>query len=115
MHATSLLLFALLAQASDPATSAQAKSRAQVLLTEGSALYEKGEFAEALEKFKEAYATFDSPKLLFNIGQANRDLGRPAEAVDAFEHFLAGDLPVAGGSPPATSIGWRSWGLTLRG
>ena len=88
MHATSLLLFALLAQASDPATSAQAKSRAQVLLTEGSALYEKGEFAEALEKFKEAYATFDSPKLLFNIGQANRDLGRPAEAVDAFEHFL---------------------------
>ena len=88
MHATSLLLFALLAQASDPATSAQAKSRAQVLLTEGSALYERGEFAEALEKFKEAYATFDSPKLLFNIGQANRDLGRPAEAVDAFEHFL---------------------------
>jgi len=91
MHAISLLLLGLLAQSSAPvAVNAEAKAKAQSLLTEGSALYEKGDYADALEKFKQAFATYDSPKLLFNIGQANRDLGRPVEALEAFEQFLAG-------------------------
>ena len=94
MHATSLLLLGLLAQSAEPATNAQAqaqaKAQAQTLLTEGSAFYERGEYADALEKFKQAFATYDSPKLLFNIGQANRDLGRPVEALEAFEQFLIG-------------------------
>jgi tetratricopeptide (TPR) repeat protein len=90
MHATSLLLLGLLAQSVDPDATAQAKAKAQNLLTQGSALYEKGDYAEALEKFKAAFATYDSPKLLFNIGQANRDLGRPVEALEAFEQFLIG-------------------------
>jgi hypothetical protein len=90
MYATSLLLLGLLAQSADPDATAQAKAKAQNLLTEGSALYEKGDYADALEKFKAAFATYDSPKLLFNIGQANRDLGRPVEALEAFEQFLIG-------------------------
>jgi tetratricopeptide (TPR) repeat protein len=90
MHATSLLLLGLLAQSADPDTTTQAKAKAQDLLTQGSALYEKGDYAEALDKFKVAFATYDSPKLLFNIGQANRDLGRPVEALEAFEQFLIG-------------------------
>jgi hypothetical protein len=89
MNATPLLLLALLAQSSEPAANAEAKAKAQSLLTEGSALYEKGDYADALEKFKQAFATYDSPKLLFNIGQANRDLGRPVEALEAFEQFLS--------------------------
>jgi hypothetical protein len=28
---------------------------------------------------------------MFNIGQANRDLSRPVEALEAFEKFLASD------------------------
>jgi hypothetical protein len=98
MHATSLLLLGLLAQSSNPATNPEAKAKAQSLLTEGSALYEKGDYADALEKFKQAFAAYDSPKLLFNIGQANRDLGRPAEALEAFEQFLIG----AGDAAPET-------------
>ena len=49
----------------------------------------------ALDKFTAAYKIFPSPKLWFNIGQANRDLGRPVEAVEAFDRFLrdAGDAP----------------------
>ena len=90
MHATSLLLLGLLAQSSEPVANTQAKAKAQSLLTEGSALYEKGDYADALERFKQAYAAYDSPKLLFNIGQANRDLGRPVEALEAFEQFLIG-------------------------
>jgi tetratricopeptide (TPR) repeat protein len=82
-----------------PAADAPAKARAQALLSEGTAAYGRGDYAEALEKFNEAYKIFPSPKLWFNIGQANRDLGRPVEAVEAFDRFLrdAGD-----DAPPET-------------
>src|SRR4029078_13731893 len=57
--------------------------------------YGRGDYATALEKFTAAYQIFPSPKLWFNIGQANRDLGRPVEAVAALDRFLrhAGDAP----------------------
>jgi tetratricopeptide (TPR) repeat protein len=95
MHVAALLFLGFLAQSSDSTASAEAKAKAQSLLTEGSALYEKGDYADALDKFKQAFATYDSPKLLFNIGQANRDLGRPVEALEAFERFLIGALDAA--------------------
>ena len=73
----------------------QAKARAQALLSEGTTAYGRGDYATALDKFTAAYKIFPSPKLWFNIGQANRDLGRPVEAVAAFDRFLrdAGDAP----------------------
>jgi hypothetical protein len=83
-----VLLLSLLAQASVP-PSADNKAKAQALLREGTALYERGDLTGALEKFEGAYAVFPSPKLQFNIGQANRDLGRPVDALLAFETFLA--------------------------
>jgi len=78
-----------------PANDAASKMRAQALLSEGTAAYGRGDYAAALEKFTAAYQIFPSPKLWFNIGQANRDLGRPVEAVAAFDRFLreAGDAP----------------------
>ncbi len=83
-------LVLLLAQAAvPPAADALAKSTAQVLLKEGTALYERGDFAGALTKFEAAYGVYPSPKLLFNIGQADRYLGRPVDALEAFERFLA--------------------------
>ena len=95
MHVAALLFLGFLAQSSDSTANAEAKAKAQSLLTEGSALYEKGDYADALDKFKQAFAAYDSPKLLFNIGQANRDLGRPVEALEAFERFLIGALDAA--------------------
>jgi hypothetical protein len=89
MSLTSIVLLALLAQEVDGADNAEAKARAQTLLREGAQHYERAEFADALEKFERAYAVFPSPKLLFNIGQASREVGRPVEAMDAFERFLA--------------------------
>jgi hypothetical protein len=73
----------------------QAKARAQVLLSDGTAAYGRGDYATALDRFTAAYQIFPSPKLWFNIGQANRDLGRPVDAVAAFDRFLkeAGDAP----------------------
>jgi hypothetical protein len=88
MNAVSLVLLALLAQAGQQPTTSDAKARAQVLLKEGAQHYQQGSFADALEKFEQAYAVFPSPKLFFNIGQASRELGRPVDAVDAFEKFL---------------------------
>jgi hypothetical protein len=79
----------LLAQTVPPPADAENKARAQALLAEGSALFRNGEYAAALEKFEAAYAVFPSPKLWFNIGQANRDLDRPVQALQAFERYLA--------------------------
>ncbi|HMF44850.1 MAG TPA: PEGA domain-containing protein [Polyangia bacterium] len=78
-----------------PSQAAGDKARAQVLLSEGTAAYGRGDYAAALDKFTAAYRIFPSPKLWFNIGQANRDLGRPVDAVAAFDRFLreAGDAP----------------------
>jgi hypothetical protein len=88
MHAASLVLLSLLAQEASPAPAVDAKAKAQALLKEGAQDYEQAAFADALAKFEQAYALFPSPRLLFNIGQANRELGRPLEAIDAFERFL---------------------------
>jgi hypothetical protein len=78
-----------------PSGDSQSKARAQALLSEGTAAYGHGDYATALDKFTAAYKIFPSPKLWFNIGQANRDLGRPVDAVAAFDRFLreAGDAP----------------------
>ena len=90
MCTTSLILLTILAQATPLTPDPQAKAQAQALLSQGTKLYDQGEVAGALEKFQAAYAAFPSPKLMFNIGRANRDLGRPGEALGAFEKFLAG-------------------------
>jgi hypothetical protein len=89
MCATSLILLTILAQASPLTADPQAKAQAQALLGQGTALYQQGDIAGALEKFEAAYIAFPSPKLMFNIGQAKRDLGRPGEAIEAFQRFLA--------------------------
>jgi hypothetical protein len=107
---TTIVLLAILAQHSSPTSDAQAKAQAQGLLTEGSGLYERGDYAGALEKFNAAYAAFPSPKLMFNIGQANRDLGRPVEALQAYEKFLAGALDAS----PETTVDARKSLAELR-
>ena len=94
MHATSLMLVVVLAQASPSIGDAQHKAQAKAILGQGMKLYDQGDIAGALEKFQAAYAAFPSPKLMFNIGQANRELHRHIEALEAFEKFLA-DAPDA--------------------
>jgi hypothetical protein len=89
MNAISLVLLSLLAQAQAQPTDLEGKARAQALLKEGSQYYQQGAFTAALQKFEQAYAVFPSPKLLFNIGKTDRELGRPVDAIDAFEKFLA--------------------------
>jgi hypothetical protein len=90
MSPASIVFAVLIAQATAAAPTGQDKAKAQQLLGEGATLYEKGNYTGALEKFHAAYATYSSAKIWFNIGQANRDLGRPVEALEAFQRFLDG-------------------------
>jgi hypothetical protein len=83
-----LAVLVLIAQVG-PVAAPAAKAKAQVLLTEGSRFYGDGDYASALDRFGAAYQAYPSPKLMFNIGQANRDLSRPVEAREAFEKYLA--------------------------
>ena len=98
------------ARAAAEPSDAQAKARAQGLLSEGTTAYGRGDYAAALDKFTAAYKIFPSPKLWFNIGQANRDLGRPVEAVEAFDRFLRD----AGDAPPETLAEARRSGAELK-
>jgi tetratricopeptide (TPR) repeat protein len=84
----SIILLSFIAQAATPNLAADKKAAARELLVDGQALYEKGDFAGALRKFDDAYATFPSPKIWINIGNANMNLGRNVESLDAFDNFL---------------------------
>jgi len=95
MVATWALLMTFATQAPE-GTEPSGKRQAQVLLDDGLDLYERHDYAAALNKFKQALAVYPSPKLWFNIAQAERDLNRPVEALAAFEKFLAtADGPAA--------------------
>ena len=89
MFAASITLLTLLGQDGHlPSESGEAKAKARVLLKQGAQHYQRAEFADALANFQSAYEIFRSPKLLLNIGQCSRELGRPVEAIVAFEQFL---------------------------
>src|SRR5512141_1991813 len=82
-------LFVLCRVGAASAEDEGARAAARVLAQEGAQLFEKNDLPGALDKFKQAYDKFPSPKLFLNIGQALRGLGRNVEALAAFERFLA--------------------------
>ena len=96
MHGVSqriaILLFILLAWLSPMAAAEpidSAKSKAQATLREGNVALEQGRAEEALAKFTEAYRLFPSPKLHYNIGQANSLIpGHEAQAYEEMLRFL---------------------------
>jgi hypothetical protein len=88
MGVVPILMLAILAQTSPSGTNAQDRARAQGLLAEGATLYGRGDYLGALNRFNAAYAAYPSSKIWFNIGQANKALGRPVEAHEAYQKFL---------------------------
>ncbi|HEY0713981.1 MAG TPA: hypothetical protein VGF45_14970 [Polyangia bacterium] len=78
------------AGAAGAAPSEDVKRKALGLLREGNTLLERGRGPEALEKFQQAYALVPSPKLNYNIGQAEALIpGREARAYQALARFTA--------------------------
>src|SRR6185436_3402457 len=76
-------------RADAPRAGEAARSAARAKLVEGVDALGRGENQRALEKFQEAYALVPSPKIHYDFGLAYLGLGRPAEALSAFERFLA--------------------------
>jgi tetratricopeptide (TPR) repeat protein len=56
---------------------------------QGVAAFNQRRFGEAAKEFQEAYQLSPHFSVLYNIGQVNVALGRPVEAVEAFERYLA--------------------------
>jgi len=79
-----------------PAARAQAVAAAEAVrasarrkLVEGVDAMKRGDYPTALARFEEAYALVPSPKIHYDFGLAYVGLERPAEALSAFERFLA--------------------------
>jgi hypothetical protein len=67
----------------------QDKERASRLLTEGSALFHKKDYAGALEKFRQAHRAYPSCKLVYNIAVTLHQLDRAVEAARQLSRFQA--------------------------
>jgi hypothetical protein len=65
------------------------KRQARDVMAKGSALFRRGDYEGALLQFNEAQRVYPSAKIYFNLGQTYRKMDRVAEAVAAFEKFLA--------------------------
>ena len=76
-------------QAASPAPDTTAREQARAKLVDGLELLKRGAPAGALAAFQEAYALFPSPKIKYDFGLAYLGLHREADALSAFEQFLA--------------------------
>lgn len=65
-------------------------TRARAAFQRGVAAYKDAKFDEALAAFNEANRIKPNPVVLYNIGQAEAELGKSASAVNHFEAYLAG-------------------------
>ena len=73
-----------------PAIGTEAnREAARAKLVEGVAALKRGDHRAALARFEEAYALVPSPKIHYDFGLAYVGLGRSADALAAFERFLA--------------------------
>jgi hypothetical protein len=86
--ALSLLLAAGTVQA-----DAKAEREARALFKEANRLLGEKDYVSALDMFRAAYSRWPNPKILLNIGTTLRNLGRDAEAADAYEKYLREGKP----------------------
>jgi hypothetical protein len=64
------------------------KQAAAELVDEGNRFMKEGKFGAALARYQGAYELYPSPKLYFNFGEAERELGHVAIAAGHYEKFL---------------------------
>ncbi len=72
----------------DSAITDKDRKRAKKVFEQGQKLFDLRRFAEALEKYQQAYEIAPLPGLLFNIGQAYRNLGDLDTALFSLRKYL---------------------------
>lgn len=86
---------ALLLVAGTVQADAKAEREARALFKEANRLLAEKDYVSALDMFRAAYNRWPNPKILLNIGTTLRNLGRDAEAADAYEKYLREGKPDA--------------------
>lgn len=71
-----------------PVPPADAEEAAKEQAARAKAAFDRGDYAVAVEAYREAYRLVPSPGLLYNLGQAYRLLGACAEAAEAYREYL---------------------------
>jgi hypothetical protein len=89
-----LACLAMAAPARAQAPVDDAKAEAQARMKEGARLLD-AQPGEALRLFREAYRLVKNPNYQYNIGTAAQAVGRDAEALEAFQYFLANQRGVS--------------------
>jgi tetratricopeptide (TPR) repeat protein len=69
--------------------SGDARDRAREAFAQGQTLYLAGDFAGALAAFQQAESASPTPAAVYNIARCRERLGETAEAVAAYERYLA--------------------------
>lgn len=69
------------------------KARATEIAKRAAKAYDAGDRVRAISLFEEAYATFPSPALLFNLGKAYRGVSRNAAAHRTWARYLQTESP----------------------
>lgn len=76
------------AHAAPDAAAAAATATAKAHYKTGTTYYDLGKFDEAIREFEAAYEAKSDPAFLFNLAQANRLGGHPAEALHFYRTYL---------------------------
>jgi tetratricopeptide (TPR) repeat protein len=81
-------------EASEPqqAQSPEQREQAKLAFQDGVLLFEAGNFAAAVEKFREAYLLAPLPALLFNIARGQEQLGDLVGACESYRKIRADPL-----------------------
>jgi tetratricopeptide (TPR) repeat protein len=74
-----------------PAADAQKKDAAKKLVDQAIAAQGEGDYDKAIDLYRQAFALVPHPILMFNVGQAHRLAGRPAQAAQFYERYLTLD------------------------
>lgn len=83
-----LLLLGLAAVPGGEEDVAARKEEAGRYLERGNAHLEAGMVEEALQAYRDAYDAYPSPKIYYNIAEAERELGRFVEAADDYQRVV---------------------------
>jgi len=87
----SVVFFSILALHSAWISAAHAQddlAAAREHFTKGTRAFDLGQYSEAAKEYEAAYKAKDDPALLFNIGQAYRQLGDNVAALRAYKGYL---------------------------